>query len=272
MSERPGSAGGSGRTAILRVESSRHLRSSLALTIVLLVFVALYTSMFPGFGEDAEELAEAFPEFVFDMFDIEALHTFEGFIAAEMYSFFWTILVGVYFAYLGASMIAVDVNERRMDLTLSNPVSRESVLLQKLASLWVPLVMLNVTVAGAIYVGSVLIGETVNPVALAMVHLLSIPYLLVCAGIGLLLSVALGHPRSAKTGAIGLVIVLWLVDAISRMTGDFEWIGAVAPSRYYGYTAILVREEYALLDAGVLLAAFVVLIAVATALFVRRDI
>lgn len=259
-------------TAILRMESTRYTRSSLALTTVLTIFAVLYLSMFPGFKEDAEEIAEAFPDFMFDMFRIEGLHTIEGFVAAEMYSVFWTILVGAYFAYLGAGMIATDIHERRMDLTLSNPVNREWVLLQKVASLWAPLVILNVAIAGVLYVGSVVIDEAFDPVALAMVHLLSIPYLLVCAGIGVLLSVAFGHPRTSKSAALALVIVLWLVDAVSRMSADFEWVGGLTPSRYYDYTAILVREEYSLVDAGVLLVAFLVLVAVATVIFVRRDI
>lgn len=259
-------------TTILRMDSTRYLRSSLAMVAVLAIFAALYISMFPGFRDDAEELAEAFPDFIFDLFRIGELHTIEGFIAAEMYSFFWTILVGVYFAYLGAAMIAVDIHERRMDLVLSNPVSRESVLLQKVAALWTPLVILNVSIPAVLFGGSVLIGETIDPVALAMVHLLSVPYLLVCAGIGVVLSVVLGHPRSSKSAAIASVIVLWLVGAVSRMSPDYEWIASATPSHYYDYTAILVRGEYSLTNAGILLVAFVVLIAIALVIFIRRDI
>lgn len=259
-------------TAILRIDSTRRLRGSLALLTVLTIFSILYISMFPNFKEDAEELADAFPDFIFDMFDIEALHTIEGFIAAEMYSFFWTIIVGVYFAYIGSTMISVDIHDRRMDLTLSNPISRESVVVQKLLSLWAPLAILNIGVYAILMVGSIVIDEALDPVALAMVHLLSIPYLLVCTGIGLVLSVGLAHPRSSKAASVALVLVLWLVDAVSRMSPDYRWIGDVTPSRYYEHTAILVRAEYDLLNAGLLLIVFVVLVVIATAWFIRRDI
>ncbi|MFP8951609.1 ABC transporter permease [Natrialbaceae archaeon A-arb3/5] len=259
-------------TAILRVESGKRVRGSIVLVVVFALLSALYFAMFPGLSEEMEALEEAFPAFFFDLFGIEALHTIEGFIAAEIYSFFWVILVGIYFAYIGAGLIATDIHDRKMDLTLSSPVSRESVVLQKIAALWVPLVVLNVAVPAIVYVGALVIGESFNPVALAMVHLLSIPYLLVCAGIGLVLSVALGRPRTARATAITLVFVLWLVDAVSGLDADLEWVGTATPSRYYDETAILVREEYAFVDAGVLLAAFLVLLAVAIAIFVRRDI
>ncbi len=126
--------------------------------------------------------------------------------------------------------------------------------------------------ATVVYVGALVIGESFDPVALAMVHLLSIPYLLVCAGIGLVLSVVADRPKTARSTAITLVFVCWLVDAVSGLDPDVEWIGAVTPSRYFDETAILVREEYAFADAGILLVAFLVLLGVALVLFTRRDI
>lgn len=259
-------------TAILRLESRKRLRGSIIWIGVFGMFSALYFAMFPGIEADIEEMMEAFPDVFLELFGIDALHTIEGFIAAEIYSFFWVVLLGIYFAYLSAGLIASDIRHRRLDLTLSYPVSRESVLVQKVASLWVPLVVLNVGVPVIVYVGAVLIGESFNPVALAMVHLLSIPYLLVCAGIGLVLSVLVDRARTAKVTALGVVFGLWLVDGFSRLTDDFEWIGRVAPSRYYDETAILVREEYAFVDAGILLVVFVILVGVALVVFVRRDI
>lgn len=259
-------------TAVLRLESRKHVRSSVFLIVVFALLSALYFSMFPGIQEEMDVLEEAFPSYMFDLFGIEELHTIEGFIAAEIYSFFWVLLVAIYFAYVGAGLIAGDVQNRKMDLMLANPVSRESVILQKIAALWVPLVALNVGVPVIVYVGALVIGESFNPVALAMAHLLSVPYLLVCAGIGLVISVLVDHVRTARAAALSLVFVLWLIDAVSRVDPDFEWIGDFTPSQYYDETAILVREEYAFLDAGILLVAFFVLLGLALLIFTRRDI
>lgn len=259
-------------TAVLRLESRKHVRSSVFLIVVFALLSALYFSMFPGIQEEMDVLEEAFPSYMFDLFGIEELHTIEGFIAAEIYSFFWVLLVAIYFAYVGAGLIAGDVQNRKMDLMLANPVSRESVILQKIAALWVPLVALNVGVPVIVYVGALVIGESFNPVALAMAHLLSVPYLLVCAGIGLVISVLVDHVRTARAAALSLVFVLWLIDAVSRVEPDFERIGDFTPSQYYDETAILVREEYAFLDAGILLVAFFVLLGLALLIFTRRDI
>ncbi len=259
-------------TAILRMESRKRVRSSVVLIVVFALLSALYFAMFPGIQDEMDVFEEAFPEYMFAMFGIEELHTIEGFIAAEIYSFFWALLVAIYFAYVGAGMIAADIQDRKMDLTLSNPISRESVLLQKVAALWVPLAALNVGVPIIIYVGALVIGESFDPVALAMVHLLSIPYLLVCAAIGVVLSVALDHVRTARAAALSVVFLLWLVDGVSRLDPEYEWVGDLTPSRYYDYTAILVHEEYAFVDAGILLVTFFVLLSLATYGFTRQDI
>ena len=259
-------------TAILRLESAKHLRGAVALTGAFALLAVFLLSVFPSLADEAELLEEAYPELMVVMFGFEAIHTLEGFLASYVYTLLWEVFVGIYFAYLGAGTIARDVRERRMDLTLSNPVSRESVVLQKVAALWVPLVVLSVGLFAVLYAGSVVLDETIDPLVLTMVHALSTPYLLVCAGIGVVLSVALDRPESAQTGAIGAVFLLWLVDGLAEMNEDLEWVGALTPSRYFDPTAIFVHEEYALVDATILLVTFLALLAVATIAFVRRDI
>ena len=259
-------------TAILRNESEKLLRNSLILTGVLALIAAFFLAVFPGFQDEAELLEEAIPGHMAALLGFEELHTIEGFTAGYMYPLLWILLGGIYVAYLSAGLISGDIRTRKMDLTLSNPVSRESVLLQKVASLWVPLVVLSIGLIAVLSAGALVIGESFDLVHLVMVHLLSIPYLLVCAGIGVVMSVVLRRPRSAQAAAGGLVFMLWLVDGTSNMDPDFEWIGMFTPSYYYSETEILVHEEFAYVDAGLLLVVFVVLVTVAVALFRRRDI
>lgn len=259
-------------TAILRNESGKLLRGTLTLTGLLVLLSAFFLVVFPSIQEEAELFEDVYPVFILELLGIEELHTIEGFVGGYIFPFIWLLLAGIYFAYISAGMISRDIRTRRMDLTLSNPVSRESVVFQKIAALWVPLVALNIGLLVVLLVGSNLLGESFNPVALAMVHLLGIPYLLVCAGIGIVLSVFADRVETAQGTALVLVFVLWLVDGLSHMNPDFEWVGGLTPSRYYDPTAILVHEEYAFLDAGILLAVFLVLLGVAVLIFTRRDI
>ena len=259
-------------TANLRNESGKRIRGSLLLTGLLIMLSAFFLVVFPSIQEEAQLVEQAYPEYLLELLGIEELHTIEGFIGGYIFPFIWILLAGIYFAYTSAGMISGDIRTRRMDLTLSNPVSRESVLIQKVAALWVPLVALSVGLLVMLLVGMNVLEETINLGALVMVHLLGVPYLLVCAGIGIVFSVVLERVEKAQAAALVLVFLLWLVDGLSQMNPDFEWVGALTPSRYYDPSAILIHEEYALLDAGLLLVVFFLLLGVAVFIFTRRDI
>ncbi len=259
-------------TAILRNESKQLRRGSLILSGLFVMVTAMFLLVFPAMKEEAELIIEAYPEFMLELLGLEELNTIEGFAGGYIYPFVWVLFGGVYFAYVGGGLIAGDIESRKMDLTLSNPVSRESVLAQKIAALWVPLVALNVGMMAVLFLGARLVGESFDPIALAMVHLLGLPYLLVCAGVGLVCSVVIDRVGRAQVAALGLVFVLWLVDGLSYMEPDYEWIGDFTPSRYYDPSEILVHGEYAFFDASILLAVFLGSLAVAAAIFARRDI
>ncbi|MFP8955588.1 ABC transporter permease subunit [Natrialbaceae archaeon A-CW3] len=259
-------------TAILRVESEKLVRGSLVLTGLFALLSSFFFVVFPAFAEEAEIIEEAFPAVLAVMLGIEEITTIEGFVGGYIFSVVWVLFAGIYFAYAAAGLIAEDVRVRRMDLLLSNPVSRESVVLQKVAALWVPLVTLNLGLFVVVYAAAAAIGETLDPVSLGVAHLLTVPYLLVCAGIGIVFSVTLDRVEGAQAGALGLVFILWLIEGLSETAPEYEWLGIVSPSRYYDPSAILVHEEYAFADAGILLVAFFVLLGIAILVFARRDI
>lgn len=259
-------------TAILRHESRLLLKGTSLLAGLLVVVSFFFLAVFPGIKDEAEALEDAFPELLAGMMGFEELHTIEGFTAGWLFPFIWVLLVGIYFAYTSSSFISGDIRSRQLDLLLSNPVSRESVVLQKYAALWLPLLVLNVVLFFSMVGGSMLIGEPIDIIGLTVAQLLSIPYLLVCGAIGMVLSVATDRVSIAQAGAIGAVFVLWMLEGVSEMDPDYEILGVVTPSRYYDPSAILVRGEYAFVDALILLLGAAVLLAIAIIIFQRRDL
>ena len=259
-------------TAIIRNESRRLVRGSLVLGGAYAVLMLFILSVFPSMADEAELIEEAFPDAMHGLFGFEEMHTLEGFIGSYVFSLMWVVFIGLYVAYVAGGMVAGDIRERRMDLILANPVSRESVVLQKFASLWVPLTVLIVVQVVMLYGGSIVLDETLDPVVIILLHVLSVPYLLVCGAIGMILSVILSRVETAQAGALAIVFLLWLLEGLSEFDPDYKWIGEIAPSRHFDSAAILIHEDYAWIDAGVLLVAAIVLIGIAIFLFVRRDI
>lgn len=254
--------------------SARHrIRGAVALTAGLALLTGLYVYMFPSVSSqiDLDEYAQSVPPALVEAFGIEALGTIEGFLATELYAFGFVILLGLYFAYSAASLIAADVEGGRMDMLLSLPVTRSKLLLEKYVSLLVPVVLINLAMPVVVYAGVLAIGESISVADLAMVHLLSIPYLLTTAAIGLLASVVFDRAGIAQRVAMGTVFGLFLVESVVGGT-DFSWVGGISPTRYYDPTSVLVFSEWDLAGAGILLAATVGLVLVSNEYFRRTDI
>lgn len=259
-------------TAILRNQSRLLLRGTALLSGLLLVITFFFLAVFPGIRDEAEALEQAFPDLLAGMMGFEELHTIEGFTSGWLFPFIWVLLIGIYFAYTCASFISEDVRSRHLDLLLSNPVSRESVVLQKFAALWLPLVVLNLVLFVVLVGGSTVLGETIDIAGLVMTQLLAIPYLLACGAIGMVLTVVFDRVGTAQAGAIGAVFILWMLDGVADLESQYEILGVIAPSRYYDPSGILVRNEYALGDAAILLVGTAVLLLIAIVIFVRRDL
>src|SRR5699024_9837796 len=106
-----------------------------------------------------------------------------------------------------------DIDEDRMDVLLSNPISRWSVLVQTFLSILVPILIASVVTPAVIYVGTLFIEPSIAVEELIMVHVLSIPYLLCCGAIGLVLSVLLDDRDTAQNAAIGVLFALYLFQS-----------------------------------------------------------
>ncbi|WP_458207139.1 ABC transporter permease subunit [Haladaptatus sp. NG-SE-30] len=263
---------------IVRYEASRRYKGAIVLAVLLGAMSILMVALFPSIessGADLDAYWDSLPPAMKAAFGASgggfSLTTMEGFLAVEIYQFFWLLLLGIYMAYVAGGFIAGDVERDRLDILLAAPISRSKVLVEKFVSLLPTILVLNVVVGAVVYGSIVAVGESVSAADVAMVHLLSVPYLLACGAIGLLLSVVFDRADIAQRGGLGAVFGLFLLDSVAESAG-VEWLGALSPMRYYDPTAILVAGEYDWMGAVILLAGTAVLVLVSRALFDRKDI
>ncbi|UPM43589.1 ABC transporter permease [Halocatena salina] len=177
--------------------------------------------------------------------------TIGAFLASGLYQFGWMLGLGSYFAYRAGSLLAKDVEHDRVDVLLSAPISRSSIVRQRFLALLIVMLLINGVVCIIVYLGTIVIGTPVQPMNLLAVHAFSIPYLLVCASIGLLFSA--GASTSTRASVASAAVVLALFVFTRQVDGTaYEWLSVLCPAHYYDPTAILVTNAYAVTD-GVLL-------------------
>lgn len=256
-----------------RYDAAKRVKGSVYLSIGMSLLAAFAVWAYPSYSEamDMEQLREAFPEPMIRAFNIETMASLEGFLAVELYMFGWIILLGLYFAYSAASIIADDIDRGRMDTLLAMPVSRPRLALERFAALGVPILMVNIVTAVVVLGSARLIDESLSAVDVVALHLLSVPYLFACAGIGLLASVLFDRASVAQRVALGVTFGIYLVESLLRGT-DYETLGSLAPMRYFDPNEVLLDGAYDLVGAAVLLGMTAVLLIVSQVWFVCRDI
>lgn len=273
---RPG-AGSGGATpaflAVARYEGRNRLLVTGVLAVAFSLFGGLYLWIGPDLvaGEQVQAMLDAMPAALNELFGFESLASLEGLLASEFYTLGWTVGLGGYVAYTAAGSVAGDLRHDRMDLVLAGPVARRSVLLGKFLALLVPVAVLNVVVPAALYAGSVAVDAPLPVVDLAVLHALSVPYLLFWGAAGLAVGVVVRGGRRAGRVAIGLVFLGWLFESVISTT-DHAWLGRVSPTRYFDPPAVLVEGTYDVAGAVVLLAGTVALVGLAGLWFRRHDV
>jgi ABC-2 type transport system permease protein len=258
---------------ITRYETRRRMLRTGAITAGLAGITLLFLSVAPEIIRqiDSAVLVSMYPQSVRNAFGIETLGTLEWFLASELYRFGWVLFLGLYVSYSAGSMIASEVEHDRMDVLLSAPVSRSSVVREKFFSLFVSILVINVVVGSVVYLGTRMIGKPLSIVDIVTIHALSIPYLLVCAAIGLLLSVSLSTSSTARRASLVVVFCLFLIESLVRNT-YYEWIAMLSPTYYYNPTEILIHNTYDLTSTVILLVTTAVLFGVSLLRFQRMDI
>jgi ABC-2 type transport system permease protein len=253
-------------------EASQRLRRTAGLTAMVSLYVAFLLAFFQSLPKKQLRTAvESIPPTMLEAFGIVELSTIEGWLAAEVYNLVVIWVLGIYFAYTAAGLIADDIEHDRMDLLLLLPFSRSRLLTEKFTSLLVPIFSVNGLLVVVIYGAALGIGESVDPVRLVMAHVLAIPYLLTCAALGIYLSTLYNRATVAQRIAGGTVVILNTIKFAASGTG-LAWIAYISPRAYYDPSAILIEGHYNVVSAGILLVATVVLVLVSQRRFQRRDI
>lgn len=256
-----------------RYDAAKRIKGSVYLAVGMSLLAAFAVWAYPSYSEamDMEQLREAFPEPMIQAFNIQTMASLEGFLAVELYMFGWVILLGLYLAYSAASIIADDIDRGRMDTLLSMPVSRPQLALERFAALGVPILTVNVVTPVVVLISAGLIGESLSVADVVALHLLSIPYLFACGGIGLLASVLFDRASIAQRVALGVTFGIYLVESLLTGT-DYEGLGAIAPMRYFDPNEVLLDGTYDLVGAGILIVMVIILVVVSQLWFIRRDI
>ncbi|GAA1533694.1 hypothetical protein GCM10009678_15000 [Actinomadura kijaniata] len=232
------------------------------------VLAMMYGSFYPQLSADA---MASVPE-AMEGFGLNDLSNAAGYLKGAVFGLLVPLLVTFYGAATGARMVSADEESGYLDLLLAHPIGRTRLLLHRFAALTAGTVLIALVVlAGmlAIRTSAELDSISVTNFAAQALHLalLGLLFGALATGIG----AATGKSRPVVFGVTaGVGVLAYAVNGFAPQIGA-DWLRHLTPFHYYIGGEPL-KNGLQLADAGVLAAATVVLIALGTWRFGRRDL
>lgn len=210
-------------------------RRTLALWgIAVAAVCAMYTAFYPamGGGEEMEALIAAMPEALVEALGYDQIGTPAGFLSSTVYGLLGPVLLLVFAIGTGARLIAGQEEDGTLELELASPAPRRQVYRERLAGLWLDVVVL-VAVVTVTTLGLV-VGLGMDVGADRMLAG-STGLLLLVLGFGTLsfaVGAATGRRAIALGTAAGLAVLAYVFNAIGPTVGQ-EWMASVSPFGWY---------------------------------------
>lgn len=236
-------------------------------------FIVWYYPQFAGNEEFFKQIEAVMSKDMMAAFGAAGLDlsTLGGFLGVEYLSLIWVIIVGFAVIIFSAKAIAGDIEAGTMELTLTQPVSRLTVVLSR----YVALVIYSVTINLATVVPIVIAGRMfdVDVPLDAMALLVAVGTLATLAIGGFAYAVSAFADSVGRVTAVcgGLLGVMWLLSFISNVNEDTELLGKLTIFHYWKPGMII--DEVATTPASwwVFGIAAIVFPVVAVWRFMRRD-
>jgi ABC-2 type transport system permease protein len=242
--------------------------------VALAAVAAMYAAFWPTIGKNPSMTAamEAYPQALKEALHMQDLSRPESYLGSTVFGLLVPILLAVFAISAGVRAIATDEEAGTLDLVMAHPVSRVSLALQRLGAIIVELAL----IAGL--VGLVIIGlrgpAEFPEVSVANIAAISLQLALFGLFFGAL-AFSVGAWTGRKTLALGagagVAVLAYLANSFLPQIEGLEWTEKVSPFHWYLGGEPL-RNGLDASGIGLLLGVSVVLIALGTWRFTRRDL
>lgn len=258
---------------ILKHEIRQGRNSLIIWTVVIAFMLGVCILIYPEMSKQMDGIGEAFANMggfsaAFGMDKIN-FGEFIGFFGVECGNVLG--LGGAFFAALtGISSISKEEREHTAEFLLTHPVSRQAVVTQKLVSVIVQIVILNMAAVGVTALSTIMIGESpdIKPLALTFAAYLAmqIEIAAICFGISAFIG------RGGLGLGLGLAAAFYFLNIVSNLTDSAEFLKYITPFGYTDNADIIADGELKIKYLAVGIAVTVIGIGAAFWKYRRKDI
>lgn len=248
-----------------------HAKGCLILAALLFVWMFYITVIFPTVANtDMSELMKS--PVVQAVYGAGInMNSFDGYMTTKAMLMFGLIFGG-YIAWLASSFLAGEVERKTIDLLLSLPVKRESLVLARYFSLLPVIVLLLAVGLAGVYAGVRAENIATSFVWYGWTMLYLGLFGLAFGSLALLISALLSNGRQAALISIGVMLAMYFLESIGSVVTSAGIIRNLSLFHYVNYVGILGTHQVNLVDGFILLVFALVFLALTVVVYGRREI
>lgn len=262
---------------LIKAEFKRNFKSLLMWCGIVGGLAGLMLLMYPAFKDafsQLEELLSVYPEAFLEAFGMGEggldMSEIYGWFGVEGYLF--TMLIGgSYAGILGGSILSKEEDDKTIEFLLSKPISRDRIVFGKAIVVFINLAILNTFVSIILIAAFSIFGEF----KFAVWALYSFaPLLAQCifASISFLVSIFVTKSRQVISISLGVVIGMYVVDLISKLTDQAENLKYITPYEYVNAVTIVNEQKIEPLYLLISVIVITVTMIASWQLYIRKDI
>lgn len=218
---------------LIKHELKQGWKSLLIWTISIGFFVAICVFMYPEMESEMEGVNDMFSSMgsFTAAFGMDRLNfgTLIGFYAVECGNILG--IGGAFFAaLLGISALAKEEKERTAEFLLTHPVSRVRIITEKLASVMLQILIMNIVILLLSIISMAAIGEEIPWNEICLLHLSYFLVQIELAGICFGISAFMRHGGLGI--GLGIATVMYFLNIIANISENAEFLKYITPFGY----------------------------------------
>ncbi|MCD6253703.1 MAG: ABC transporter permease subunit [Thermotogae bacterium] len=222
---------------VYKWDLKRYIKGVLAWSTVLILLQFMYASFYPSFAEDTELITKwmkIMPRAFVKLFGLEDLDFSNILNYLAMVSSIYVTLVGSVFASLvGVRSISREEDEKTAEFLLSKPVSREKIVISKfLSSLTQVLIFDGIVSLASLGFLNIYKQGDFDVTKFWLFWFSQIVLHLTIMNISFLIGAVLKKIEGALPLSLGTMFVLYVVNMISKLTEEAEFLKYFTPFSY----------------------------------------
>jgi ABC-2 type transport system permease protein len=254
----------------------RNLRLSIVIWAVMGLVTLLLITLFPNMpADDAVNISTSWPPLMKDIFGDPILGFTDvyGWLNLEIFHMTFWIVFGVYCAIVVSRVIAKEIEEHTMDILLSYPIRRTSLIVSRLTATAILLAVGCLLTLLCTVVGLAILGMPIRLDLLAATLLSGFLLCLAFGSVALLVSVWLPQQMYGLFITIGVMLSMFVYEEmLTKFLPVFGYLPFLSFFHFYKPNEILIHGSVSMADPLILLGYFTLLTLLAAAFFRKRDI